>query len=93
MLALVTVLATVPACRQRPATASECQEIFGRLVALEMEELGYRDPIVVDRTKQRLRRDLATQITACEGRPLKRRALACVRRAHRSEELTHVCLE
>jgi hypothetical protein len=90
---VVAVLATGPACRQRGATAEECHEIFGRLVTLEMEELGFRDPIAVHRTKERLRRDMAVSIAACEGSPLKASALTCVRQARRAEEITHVCLE
>lgn len=54
-----------------------------------MHELGFRDPIALTRAKERLRRDLATWISTCEGRPLKAGALNCAHWAHRAEEITH----
>jgi hypothetical protein len=93
--ALVAAAATATACRldRHRATPAECQEIFGRLVTLEMEEQGFRDPVAVARVSQRLGRDLAPAVAACEGRRLAAAALSCVRQARRAEEITHVCLE
>lgn len=75
------------------ATPAGCQEIFDRLVSLEMEEQGFRDPAAVARTKERLGHELGPTIGACEGRHLGASALSCVRKARRAEEITHVCLE
>jgi hypothetical protein len=93
-IALALVPAIGPACRPaRPATSVDCLQIFDRLVELEMDERGFRDEVAIIRTKERLRRELRTPIARCEGRPVSDNALACVRRAHRAEEITHVCLE
>ena len=83
-----------PACQPaRRATSADCLQIFDRLVELEMDERGFHDEVAVIRTKERLRRELTTSIASCEGRPMSDNALACVRRAHRAEEITHVCLD
>jgi hypothetical protein len=94
VIALGLATAVGPGCRPaRRATSVDCLQIFDRLVELEMDERGFRDEVAVIRTKERLRHELTTSIASCEGRPLSDNALACVRRAHRAEEITHVCLE
>lgn len=93
-IALALALAIGPACRPaRPATSEDCLQIFDRLVELEMDERGFRDEVAIIRTEERLRRELRIPIASCEGRPVSDNALACVRRAQRAEEITHVCLE
>jgi hypothetical protein len=93
--ALVAAAASATTCRldRHRATPAECHEIFGRLVALEMEEQGFRDPVAVARVRERLGRELAPDVGVCERRRLAATALDCVRKARRAEEITHVCLE
>jgi hypothetical protein len=92
-MVLVALLATAGACRRDRAQPRDCHAIFERLVELELEERGYRDPVALARAKERLGRELAARIASCEGRALPPNALACVRQARRAEEITHVCLE
>ena len=92
-LMAIAMLVTGVACDRRGATQEDCQTVFERLVELETTELGYRDPIAVGRTMERLRRELAVRIASCKGRALKPGALRCVRQARRAEEITHACLE
>jgi hypothetical protein len=85
------VLATV-ACSEPRATAEDCGVIFDRIVELELEEMGYRDPALAERRRNELRRTLASELQRCEGRRLAPTALACVREAKSAEQLTHDCL-
>lgn len=70
--ALIAALVVGNGCRRdrHPAMPAECQEIFERLVTLEMGEQGFRDSAALGRTQDRLQRELGPSIRACEGRRL-----------------------
>ncbi len=80
------------ACRSSRATTQECTEIMDRIVDLELREMGYQDPVLAARKRDELHVLLAPELERCRGRRLPAGALACVRRAATSEDITHRCL-
>lgn len=94
MLALTLALLTPPSCqRGAPATQEECARLFGRLVDLELQEMGYRDPTLAARWRARLAARHAPLVESCVGRRLPPGALACAARARTAEEVSHGCLD
>ena len=91
-LLLLSLLASTSGCRGAPATEAECRAILDRIVELELGELGFRDPVLAERKKAQLGRQLADELGKCVGLPLPAGALACVRRARSTEEISHGCL-
>jgi hypothetical protein len=91
-LALFLLLAPALGCRRERATLALCQEILDRIVQLEMREAGFRDPALVQRKREELRKVLGPELKECEGKPIKSDALACVRTAPSAEEISHRCL-
>jgi hypothetical protein len=78
-------------CSSPGATAADCRVIFERIVALELDEQGVREPAMRSRTAASLAAELEAELGACEGRPLPAGALECVARARSTEELSHGC--
>ena len=74
------------------ASAEDCEIIFGRLVALELEEMGYRDPALVALRQRELAQQFSEELRACEDRAISAHALVCVREAASAEALSHECL-
>ncbi len=79
-------------CNRRRATEDECRAIFDRIVDIELEERGYRDPMLAERRKTELRRQFDDRVRACVGRPIPDDAMGCVARAGTAESLSHECL-
>jgi len=89
------VVAALAGCDDgdRPrATARDCVELADRIVALETQEQGFRDPVLLERQQRALRTTLSAQRRQCEGRPLRPGALDCAREATTTEQLSHTCL-
>ncbi len=79
-------------CRGATATARDCGEILDRIVQLELEEKGFRDPVLRDRKRREVRQLLASELKECEGKRLSPGALACIRQATNTEKISHECL-
>jgi hypothetical protein len=79
-------------CRRSRATSEDCQEILDRIVQLEFEERGFRDPVLIDRKRREMRDLLASELKECTGKRLKAGALACVRSANNTAKISHDCL-
>jgi hypothetical protein len=90
---LVTAMLGLAGCPTRQAGLEDCQRIFDRLVKVELDELGYRDPALAQRRREELGRLMADDIARCVGGQMRPDALACVDRARRAEEIVHLCLE
>ena len=92
-LASVAVVLTVWASGRTssPASAEDCAVIFERLVALELAEMGYRDPALVALRQRELSERFSAELQSCEGRSLANDALSCVREAASAEALSHDC--
>ncbi len=89
---VLLVAAVVGSCAERQATPEECRAILDRIVEIELAEMGFRDSVLADRTKKRLARKYATDLSACIGRELSRGAMECVQDAPTNEQLSHDCL-
>jgi hypothetical protein len=89
---IAIVAAGLVSCRGRPATASDCGEIVDRIVQLELEEKGYRDPVLSDRKRREIRNLLGSELKECQGKRLRPDALSCVRLARNAEKISHDCL-
>jgi len=82
-------MAPMLSCRGERASAEDCKAIFERIVALELAEMGYRDPALAERKRAELGRWLSVEVKACEGRPISADARACVASATSAEEVVH----
>jgi hypothetical protein len=91
LLPLAAVL--LAGCGRRTATRDDCRQILDRLVDLELQEKGFRDPALAARWRAEAESRHASDLAACEGKRLPRGAMACVRAATSSEEINHRCLE
>lgn len=89
LLGMPTVLR---GCHQHRATAADCNAILTRIVQIELREQGFRDPALVDRKRAELQQRFATDLAACEGRPITADAMSCVQQAKSAEEISHTCL-
>lgn len=90
-LAALSSLVTLAACSESRATTEDCRAIFERIVELELEEMGYRDPALAERKRAELGRVLGPELQRCEGRRIASTARACIREAKTAEALTHDC--
>jgi hypothetical protein len=91
-LSLVVLAALFAGCTQEGASAGDCRLLLDRIVAIELAERGFRDPVLLRRKQEDLARLLGRELKACEGRPLPREAKECARRAPTQEVLSHRCL-
>lgn len=89
---VLVLLGLAPGCDARRATAEDCRAIFDRIVAIELRELGYRDPVLEKRKRAELSTRFRSDVFKCVGRRLPDGALPCVARAKSTEELSHECL-
>jgi hypothetical protein len=93
ILAVGITLLAGAGCGGRRATADDCREILDRLVDLELQERGFRDPVVTGRSRAEAESAHAADLAACQGRRMPRAAMACVRAATSSEEMSHRCFK
>ncbi len=66
--------------------------MIDRLVALELAESGFRDPVVQRRWTEELHGRLAPHLSRCEGRRVPDGMRACLATARTAEEIEHRCL-
>ena len=79
-------------CGGRPATREDCRQVLDRLVDLELQERGFRDPALAARSRAQAEKTFTGDLSSCEGKRIPSTALACVRSATSSEEVSHRCL-
>jgi hypothetical protein len=92
-ITLVALLfASATACGGRRATRDDCRQILDRLVDLELRERGFHDPTLAARWRAEAQATHAADLAACEGQRIPHTALACVRSATSSEEISHRCV-
>jgi len=92
--ALLALIGLVPfgGCHKRPATRDDCLAVIDRLVALELVESGFRDPVVQGRWTEELRQRLAPHLGRCQGRRVPEDLRPCLASARTAEEVEHRCL-
>jgi hypothetical protein len=74
------------------AAASDCTFVFDRIVALELERRGFRDPALRERKSNELRAALRSEIGMCAGHRLPAGARACVAKAKSAASISQHCL-
>jgi len=79
-------------CHSPSATDSDCEAMVGRIVELELQERGFRDPALTDRKRNELLTSLQPELGQCRGMKLPDGAMACVAKARSTEELSDGCL-
>lgn len=80
-------------CQQRhPATDEECKAVLDRLVALELRQAGFRDPVLEKARADELRPLLAPELAACRRLTFTPSTLPCARKAASARALAHDCL-
>jgi hypothetical protein len=80
------------ACQQQRASRKDCETILARIVTIELDELGYRDPALVEVERRELGKRFDAELQACVGRSLSSEALRCVAAATSTEGISHRCL-
>ena len=93
-LTLLMVLTTglLAGCRNEGASMDQCRAIFDRLVTVELEEMGFRDPALAELTRGELSARHHIEIAKCVGRRLPPHAMSCVMAANNAETVSHECL-
>lgn len=91
-LGIVLGIVSLAGCARRTATSADCEAILGRIVAIELGEMGYRDSALLQIKQRELRQRFASDVQACVGHPLSARALRCVSQATSTEAISHRCL-
>ena len=91
LIPLATILTI--GCGGRAATRDDCLRILDRLVEIELQEKGFRDPALAARWRAEAESLHSSDLAACIGKRLSRYAMACVDVAASSEEISHRCLD
>ncbi len=91
LLFIVTLGSAIGACQSRRATRQDCEAILERIVDIELQERGYRDPMLHEIKHTAFKKKLDAELERCVGKRLEQKALACVQSASTSEALTHDC--
>ena len=85
-------LTTLTACERERATRFQCEEIFERLIILELREMGFNDAELSKRWIARLRRRYRAELEECVGKGIPAEAMRCIESAKSAEVLSHTCL-
>jgi hypothetical protein len=86
------VLTPLCGCDDERASAEQCQAIFNRVVELELQEMGFKDPALAAIRQAELATRHQIELEACVGRRLPPGAMSCVLSAEDTEVLSHDCL-
>ena len=93
LLTIALAAAILVACQgSRRATEADCAALLDRLVELELQERGFRDPALVARWRTEARAKFAPDLAACRGRRLPSSAFVCAGRATTTMQVAHDCL-
>ncbi len=91
LVTLLGVFVGVSGCHR--ATKQDCEQILDRIVELELAKQGVEDPKLVVSRKAELREAKQDALLrSCVGRRVSQSAMACIKQAKTSEEITESCL-
>jgi hypothetical protein len=90
---LAVAVIFVPACGRRAATAADCRALLDRMIDVELDESGFRDPVLRARSRENLGRRFALDLERCKGLTVPRNLQACLATTQTTEEVAHRCLE
>jgi len=92
MSGIAAAILVVPACGRRAATAADCRAMLDRLVDVELDESGFRDPVLRARSRDNFARRFAADLERCEGLMVPGDLKVCLAAARTTEEVVHRCL-
>lgn len=92
ILSTFCLVSTISACQSQRSTRVQCEEIFERLVSLELKEMGFDDAELSRRWISRLRRKYRAELEECVGKQIPNDAMRCMHEAKSAEQLSHDCL-
>lgn len=78
--------------RRHPATDRECAALVDRMIAIELRQAGFRDPVLEKARADELRPRLAPELVACRRLAFSPSTVACAQRAASLRALAHDCL-
>ena len=91
-LFLVGATLCVSGCHR--ATRQDCEQILDRIVELELNKQGIKDPQTVASRKQEIRKAKEQELLrSCVGHRVSKSAMNCIKHAKSSEEITSRCLQ
>src|SRR5258706_15101556 len=90
---LVAMVFSSTGCQRHAASGAECAAVLDRLVELELNESGYRDPVLRARWQQDLGQRFAPEVARCRGLSVRDDLGKCLAAARSPEEITHRCLQ
>jgi hypothetical protein len=92
-LLLAFVTAGSSGCHQHRATTEDCHAVLDRLVEIELNESGYRDPILHARWRDELERWFSADVDRCRGRKIRDDFRSCLKKVKTSEQVAQRCLD
>lgn len=90
---LSAALLVVPACGRRVATEPDCRALLDRMIDIELDESGFRDPVLRARSHENLGRRFAADLERCKGLMIPGNLQVCLANARTTEDVVHRCLE
>jgi hypothetical protein len=89
---LLSLVLLVGCSRRHPATDGECAALVDRMIAIELRQAGFRDPVLEKARADELRPLLAPELAACKRLALSPSTVACAQKAASARALAHDCL-
>lgn len=90
---LTVVITGSSGCHQHRATTEDCHAVLDRLVEIELNESGYRDPVLHVRWRDELERRFSADVDRCRGRKVRDDVRSCLKKVKTSEQAEHRCLD
>jgi hypothetical protein len=90
---IAAAILVVPACGRRAATVADCRAMLDRLIDVELDESGFRDPVLRARSRENFGRRFAPDLERCKGLTVPGDLNVCLAAARTTEEVVHRCLK
>ena len=90
--ALIVALLLCGCSSRHQASEDECAAIIDQLVALQLRQTGFRDPVLEKARADELRPLLAPELAACRRLKFNESTVTCARKATSARDLAHDCL-
>jgi hypothetical protein len=71
----------------RPATHTDCERIFQRIVELELRDLQTTDPAIVAKKTSELRASYGSELEGCVGKRIRKDLVTCLEQAKAASEV------
>jgi hypothetical protein len=92
MRVLLSLVLLCGCSRRHPASDAECVALVDRMIAIELRQSGFRDPVLEKARADELRPQLVPELAACKRLALSPSTVACAQKATSARALAHDCL-